>query len=392
MSASLLEPRHAFDVLEAAARETDGVSTWVDGITHALGRALPSPLGGSAVLAERIGNSARVLHTTTGVGLTQEQAEAATGQVAKADAFDPFYFHNQHVDTMSTVLLGVSAHLRSVAHEFLTGIHAADIIGLSARSGRGHSLVVSSIRATPTRLAMRERLLLGRLALHMETGLRLRMNPGSVVAVLRPDGALLHASGEAREPLVRVRLSAQTMRIERGKLRSQRQLPESTDTWTALVGGQYGFVERTAVQREYLVIEHDPGARATRQLTAAQARAVELSSRGMSGKLVAYALGVSDGEVSRLLAQAAAKAGFATRNELISVAARLKSRPDGATHGQFALTESERQILMQLRVGLSNREIAAVHGTSSRTIANQVAAILRKTRMPSRRALATLML
>jgi DNA-binding NarL/FixJ family response regulator len=42
-----------------------------------------------------------------------------------------------------------------------------------------------------------------------------------------------------------------------------------------------------------------------------------------------------------------------------------------------ALTEAEQQVLALLLTGLSNHEIATARGTSSRTVANQVASILR---------------
>ena len=51
------------------------------------------------------------------------------------------------------------------------------------------------------------------------------------------------------------------------------------------------------------------------------------------------------------------------------------------------LTEAEREILALLQQGLSNDEIARHRSRSLRTIANQVASLLRKTNSSSRRAL-----
>jgi DNA-binding CsgD family transcriptional regulator len=51
------------------------------------------------------------------------------------------------------------------------------------------------------------------------------------------------------------------------------------------------------------------------------------------------------------------------------------------------LTAAEREILELLERGLSNDEIARLRNRSIRTVANQVAALLRKTKTRSRREL-----
>ena len=150
MSAPLLSPRGAIDVLEAAAGEADQVSSWIDGVTSALCRLMPSPLGGAATMVERLDESVRVLHTTTGLGLSPELAEVAAGHLASQESVDRFYFACQHVDTMSDILPGVSERVRLIADAFLSSVHAGDIVGLTARSELGHALVVASLRPTRT--------------------------------------------------------------------------------------------------------------------------------------------------------------------------------------------------------------------------------------------------
>ncbi len=49
-----------------------------------------------------------------------------------------------------------------------------------------------------------------------------------------------------------------------------------------------------------------------------------------------------------------------------------------------ALTSTERDVATLIAAGKSNQEIADTRGTSLRTVANQVAAILRKLGVPSR--------
>jgi len=75
-----------------------------------------------------------------------------------------------------------------------------------------------------------------------------------------------------------------------------------------------------------------------------------------------------------------------SRADLVRVAAIL-ARDPRADLPAPALTAAEHEILDGLQRGLSNRELAAERSRSVRTIANQVASLLRKTASPSRRAL-----
>ena len=56
----------------------------------------------------------------------------------------------------------------------------------------------------------------------------------------------------------------------------------------------------------------------------------------------------------------------------------------GAPPRSAELTASEREVLDDVILGRSNREIAARRGTSIHTIANQIAALLRKLNAGSR--------
>ncbi len=97
-------------------------------------------------------------------------------------------------------------------------------------------------------------------------------------------------------------------------------------------------------------------------------------------------LGVSPARVSSKLASAAAKVGVFSRAELVRLAAMLAPDPR-ADLADNALTDAEREVLELLQHGLSNKEIAKRRSRSVRTIANQVASLLRKTKSSSRRAL-----
>jgi DNA-binding CsgD family transcriptional regulator len=123
-----------------------------------------------------------------------------------------------------------------------------------------------------------------------------------------------------------------------------------------------------------------------RALTPAEVAVLAMAARGVSSKLIAYGLGIGPSAVSTRLASAAAKIGVMSRTDLVRVAAIL-ARDSRANLPAAVLTAAEHEILDGLRRGLSNRELAAERSRSIRTIANQVASLLKKTASPSRRAL-----
>jgi DNA-binding NarL/FixJ family response regulator len=115
---------------------------------------------------------------------------------------------------------------------------------------------------------------------------------------------------------------------------------------------------------------------------------VSLVCQGHSAKAIGYALGITESAVSIRLERATAKVGLSSRMELVRIAAML-TRDPRARFVDTALTTSEREVLALLERGLTNREIARIRNRSARTIANQVAAMLRKTGSANRKALAT---
>ena len=157
--------------------------------------------------------------------------------------------------------------------------------------------------------------------------------------------------------------------------------------WPALLDGRVSVVTRgTDRARRYFVLENPPQSHAFRALTSAEVAVVAQASHGHSTKMIAFALGISPSVVSARLASAASKVGVATRVELVHLAAILTRDPRAGLE-DAGLTGAERDVLELLRCGLSNDEIARMRSRSVRTIANQVAALLRKTKSGSRRAL-----
>jgi DNA-binding NarL/FixJ family response regulator len=159
------------------------------------------------------------------------------------------------------------------------------------------------------------------------------------------------------------------------------------DLWPALLSGKVSLVPRgTSAKRHYELIENAASSIDLRALSQPELDVLQQSARGLSTKLVAYALGVSPGSVSGRLAQVAAKLGVASRLELLRVASLFSGDPR-AREPDAALSEAEKDVLALLERGLSNGEIARLRARSTRTIANQVASLLRKTNSATRREL-----
>ncbi len=227
---------------------------------------------------------------------------------------------------------------------------------------------------------------LTQVALHLEAGLRLRRRPQTVKAVLRGDGRVIHLEPSAPPGALLTRLVRD---VERARQSHARGSGEALDLWQALVQGELSLVARTeGTRREYLAVENPPARQPLRAFTVGEVDAISLATRGLSAKAVSYALGISESRVSSRLASAAAKVGIASRIELVRLAAML-TRDPRARFAKSALTAAERDVLELLSQGLSNAEIARFRNRSVRTIANQVAELLRKTSVSSRRALVT---
>jgi DNA-binding NarL/FixJ family response regulator len=301
---------------------------------------------------------------------------------------DPFPRCPRLVSTVRE-MLGVNAP-RAYLQQFLLATGAQDILGLVAIVDD----LSFSIGAPDTQyitLKASERRLLAQVTLHLETGLRLRSQPGTEIAVLHPDGRLLHAeSAVADTAELSSKFTRHVTHVERQRTRQGRQSPDALETWNALISGSWGLVERIDSDgKRYYVIVDTPRAPRLRALTALEAEIVEKSARGLSGKAVAYSLGVSESTVSHSLTKAAFKLGVPGRTELVALVAQLLGI-GLVLSNTSELTSAEQDVLSLVRLGWTNAAIAKHRQRSERTVANQVASLMNKFQAPSRRSLASI--
>jgi DNA-binding NarL/FixJ family response regulator len=206
-------------------------------------------------------------------------------------------------------------------------------------------------------LTPHEQRLLNTLSLYLSLGVRSR-NAGVAGGVFTPTGELVDGCGVAPARF-----------------------------WAGLCAGRLGLLRRGhGAARHFVVIQNARLDWPRRALTPVEQRVLELAARGVPGKNQASELGIATTTASRLLNNASAKLGFHSLFDAIRLVAGLIETGERAPVS--GLTDAEREVVALIREGLSNRGIAERRDVSERTVANQVAAVLRKTQLPSRRALA----
>jgi DNA-binding NarL/FixJ family response regulator len=380
----------AVGVLEAAHAGQGTLQSWLDDLVDATRRLVPAAELVVAAIVERHVDHWELIAGDTAAHSVGPLAEFGR-MLPHVDpvALDAYYRIPEHVDTHGRIR-SRSPAARVVGDGFVQNLGVEDSVALIAQGGSGISMVLFSLASQAIDLPPQDRLLLTRTAAHVEAALRVRVADGSPVAVLGVDGRVVDAEGQGKGASLRERLTHHVKAVERKRLRSERQRSEAIEGWTALVSGRFGIVERVdGGRREYHVYPNPPHVWSARALTDREARVLELSARGLSGKLVAYSLGLSFPAVSSALGSAARKAGCGSRTELIRLATRVL-QPDGLTTAAPNATPAEREVLELLRDGWSNAAIAQARGTSERTVANQVGSLLRKSGQATRRGLAAL--
>jgi DNA-binding NarL/FixJ family response regulator len=370
-------------LVEAAHAGGGDWQAWADGLFDAAQRVFTSPYVNLGLARRERARYSALATASPNQQLTEYLLR--TIATVSADVFDPFLRFPHYVGTL------LEMQAQHEAAPYIEQCHAlmgsADTLGVIAIAGE-LSVTIGAPHEQAIRIMPAERRLLTQVALHLEAGLRLRAEPQAAIAFIDANGRVVHAEGAARLPAMREGLSAHVKLVERSRTRRHRHDPEAVEAWQALISGRWALVERgsTGGARCYAVVEATRSS-PLRTLSEFETRVVELSARGLTGKMVAYALGVKASAVSTQLTSAALKLGMASRTELVRLAANLLGigpRPEASA----ALSPSERDVLALLRLGWSNAAIAQQRQRSERTVANQVGSLLQKLQVPSRRALA----
>lgn len=301
------------------------------------------------------------------------------------NGFKSYLYPAYPVGTHLEIERGLDPNMATMARRYRKHFGLSDTLSVLAYPEPGTIVVANAVTEQPIVLSRYERDLLARIALHLGTSYRLRRRPEIVKAELDMQGRVLHRTDDS--PPARV-LSSHAERVGRARARHGAEPDVTLDLWPALLSGHLSLVERgTGRARRYLVVENGTTERATRALTSAETDVLTHASRGLTTKLIAYALGISPSVVSMRMVSAASKVGVSSRLELVRLAAMVTRDPRAGIIGTTPLTAAERDVLELVQHGLSNVEIAKMRSRSVRTIANQIASLLQKTKSDSRRGL-----
>lgn len=370
MAKRILDPRADWaSVVEAIYESTPSDTAWATNVIENLRGLLPNALFVGAYSATygvdgRFTDVPMFTHP-----MMHEQVMALKESSLWVRAF--------HLDVppVSTVHEILSTRLPAAADTFeqmLKGLGFVDGLGVVVHPRPGFVTVVTAGFGHTVELSRPEREHLARISLHFEAGHRLRLDKAAVIGEIDAKGRVSSA-----------RVGAHVARIGAARSQAKRRRLEGAELWTALLEGRLSVVPRG---RRYLVLDNPPPTHRMRALSPRETAVLSLAARGSSTKQICYALGISPSLVSMLLQSAAAKVGALSRTDLVRLGALL-TRDTKALLDDEPLTSAEEEVLALLERGLGNGQIAAVRLRSVRTIANQVASLLRKTGSTSRREL-----
>jgi DNA-binding NarL/FixJ family response regulator len=237
--------------------------------------------------------------------------------------------------------------------------------------------------------------------MHVQAGLRLRLEIAPLVAVLDADHRVVHAApGVACTQLVFLRERAKLIDRTRG---GGADPEHSLAIWSSMLTGDHSFVDRFDTDgRRFIVIRANPAdARDPRGLSPRERDVAVLLERRLSNKAIAIELGLAEGCVAGFVASIRRKLRVTSRAELARAIAApdagrvtelrigrerlvVMSAPSAALRPLGVLTSAERDVAIAVAGGASNAAIARTRGTSESTIVNQLVSIYRKLGIHSR--------
>jgi DNA-binding NarL/FixJ family response regulator len=308
-------------------------------------------------------------------------------------AYETLWHPRKPATFISTLISALPTELRGMMFDYLEGARVGDMFGVLGHPTPDTAFALWTGVARRSDISLRARDALLRLRIHVEAGLRLRMlGPAQAVAILTPTGRIEHLTGpaEGRQSCAQLMEHARAIehaRVHNAPIDQERAL----GAWRALVAGRWSVIERvdTDGKRFYFAFENPPHAVRHRGLSQLESNVIDMFVRGNAGKHIAYALGIAESSVSRHLRSATTRLGFREVSDLLRFAGTVQRLESPVEKVMPLLTPSERGVLELVRQGLSNRSIAELRGTSERTVANQVANLLRKTGALNRRILMT---
>jgi DNA-binding CsgD family transcriptional regulator len=402
-------PLSAIDVVEASYELESDDTTWLTRIAQT---ASPSLDRGGGVIAYLVEMTTMRM---TAFGSTRPLEHRPVLQFLKSASPPPiteeFRSRPRRYESFSEVFAGVDAALRHWQAN-MAEFGVVDSLGVVAHASAGLSVMLMAPSAHLEQTHPRTRRVWERVAVHLAAGQRLRSGlqrtqaVPAAAAILDSSGRVHDAREEATSRAIREELREAVRAIEHARGPSCRDDPErALDLWRGLVAGRWSLVDHwdSDGKRFMLALENAPESLDPRALRPREGAALRLALEGAAPKDIAYALGISASNARALLSGGLRKLGLRSRADLCrwdlsrgavhrldSTISALAIPSVGPSQGALdKLTEAERDVALLAARGQSNTEIANGRRTSERTVANQLASILRKLGIGSRAEIAT---
>ena len=260
---SLLNPRADWvGIVEALYQPNDDGQAWASSVLESLrGSVSVDAVGGAVlvVLEHDPGRSERAMPFVVGVGHAARFNLSTDVDPLSRELFDALFYSRHLALTHTEAGRQVTAEDRAVLKGMRANWGSADAVGLVAHPEPGVIAFLAWPTRTPRELTKHERAVLSQLTLHLESAHRVRRRPETVVAIVQPDGKILHRE---RDDLPAAAVAERIRGIDRSRTRKLRRCPEALDLWTALVDGELSVVERfDGGRRCYMLIENAPSTR-----------------------------------------------------------------------------------------------------------------------------------
>lgn len=380
-------------ILEAAYQLAGSDEDWLMGVVRAARQDLDLGQGVVAYLARFEGSGMALASPIVSRGADAVFVERVRAGRTPPEVVDYIRGHVTIVGGVRQTFGGASEPSRTLkkaqlAFDTLAAIvhgHDDSVLQLVAPSG------------AEVRVGARTAAAWRRVLLHVGTALRLRQRLGSREALLTPGGELADATEPAKAPSARRALVEAVQRVERARSRAMRDRPgEALGLWQGLIDGRWSLVDHfEADGRRYIAAhENAPGVRDPRALGPLERACVHYAVRNTAPRDIAYALGTTPASVSSALTRAAQRLGlpsgamFATLGHLDVERLAVPAGADvldvavisASVHPGWRslVPPTEMAIAELVACGLTDAEIAARRGRSTRTVSNQLRSLYRR--------------
>ncbi|CAN5429427.1 hypothetical protein BH09MYX1_BH09MYX1_39310 [soil metagenome] len=311
-------------ILEAAYAVDRPDQEWLQGVQASVAPAFGGGGGGEMPVGYVYDASTRPIRVThvTGAGWTIERARAIVGGA------DDAYVEASYLRLAFGYASEIPGFERQIGARTLDALGIRDVLALNAFDPVGIGCWVgASYRDVPPPFTndTRERWI--KVAVHLTAALRLRLRlrraerlaAETSEAVLREDGRVDHAGGEAKLDDARASLSHSVRAVVAARTRLRRDSARALGQWKGLVRGRWTRVDHVETGgRRYLVAcANAPKDDAPEFLAPRERQVAAQRLRGHSNKLIAYELGLAQSTVRVLVARMMVKLGVRTRSALL---------------------------------------------------------------------------